>query len=151
MKTHTSDKTEKPNHVLHGVKYDCFFPHICPACMGTWRFYLVNPFLLVFLVPLPSREDFYIFPQIELYKEPQGREIKRSQGGRSLTVGGVGGFLLEGKGCRAAPGQFRGTAHLHCQLLTSGCFLQRGSHSRMARATPTPSAPLQRKWNWEAA
>lgn len=51
---------------------------------------MVTPFLLVFLVPLPSREDFYIFPQIELYKEPQGREIRRPQGGRILTVGGGG-------------------------------------------------------------
>ena len=88
MKAHTSDKTEKPNHVLHGVRYDCF-PPICPACMGTRRFYLVTPFLLVFPIPLPSREDFYLFPQIELYKEPQGRDIRRSQGGKILTVGGL--------------------------------------------------------------
>lgn len=88
MKAHTSDKKEKPNHVLHGVRYDCF-PPICPACMGTRRFYLVTPFLLVFPIPLPSREDFYLFPQIELYKEPQGRDIRRSQGGKILTVGGL--------------------------------------------------------------
>lgn len=123
------------------------FPPICPACMGTRRFYLVTPFLLVFPVPLPSREDFYLFPQIELYKGPQGRDIRRSRGGRILTVGG---FLHEGKGCRAAPGQSRGIAHLRSQLLTTGCFLQRGAHSRMARATSAPSALLQEKWNWEA-
>lgn len=58
---------------------------------------MVTPFLLVFLVPLPSREDFYIFPQIELYKKPQGREIRRSQGGRSLTVGGWGASCLKGR------------------------------------------------------
>ena len=31
MKAHTSDKTEKLNHVLHGVRYDCFPPHL--PCM----------------------------------------------------------------------------------------------------------------------
>ena len=65
------------------------FPPICCACMGTRRFYLVSPFLLVFLISLPSREDLYLFPQIELYKEPQGREIRSPQGGMILTVWGL--------------------------------------------------------------